>query len=118
MKSLILILFALFSLWTIGLAKREREKTNNIYNATTDEELLAQWNKYKLRNHKKYKGVDDLARFELFKKRINRVNKINNKYNNGSKHNKHHVKINKFSDMVNYNNVFYCTHNIIIFYLV
>ena len=104
MKILLLILFALFSLWTIVLA--EREKTNNIYNATTEEELLDHWNKYKLKHHKKYKGVDDLARFELFKKRINRVNKINGHYNNGSKHHKHHVKINKFSDMVNYLFVF------------
>ena len=101
MKSLLLILFALFSLWTLVLTELEREKTNKIYNTTTDEELLVQWNKYKLKNHKKYKGVDDLARFDLFKKRINRVNKINNKYNNGSKRNKYHVKLNKFSDMVN-----------------
>lgn len=65
MKSLLLILFALFFLWTLVLAELEREKTNKIYNTTTDEELLVQWNKYKLKNHKKYKGVDDLARFEL-----------------------------------------------------
>jgi len=40
MKSLLLILFALFSLWTIVcMGEIEREKTNKIYNTTTDDKF-------------------------------------------------------------------------------